>query len=152
MIEVIIGLISIAGLDDATWWLDRVERAHPDGDRELKAFIHGAWSELHLYHGASAEAIRHGRAGVDAVDGRPANKGLLPLIVTVVVRANLQAGDIDGARLALADADRHLSGNAVVDHVRHPGLHAFVAASDGDLARAVGGLVETATIDALGRA
>ena len=99
--EFFIGLISISGSDDAIWWLERLERAHPDPDRELEALIHGAWAELHLYNGESQNALRRSLAGLDAVDGRPPNKGLIPLIFSVVIRSYIQAGDLDEARTAL---------------------------------------------------
>jgi hypothetical protein len=89
-----------------------------------------------LYHGRSEEAIRHSQAALDAVDGRPPNKGLLPLIPFGLVRAHLHAGDIDGARGAITRACGYSSGNLVVDEIRNPSLTALVAAFDGDLGRA----------------
>jgi LuxR family transcriptional regulator, maltose regulon positive regulatory protein len=131
--EFVIGLISISGSDDAIWWLERLQRAHPDPERELEALIHGAWSELHLYNGESQNALRRSQAGLDAVDGRPPNKGLIPLIFSVVIRSHIQAGDLDGARAALEEATAYSSGNALADEIRHPGIRSFLAALDGDL-------------------
>jgi LuxR family transcriptional regulator, maltose regulon positive regulatory protein len=135
--EFVIGLISISGSDDAMWWLDKLQRANPNPDRELQALIHGAWAELHLYNGESENALRRSQAGLDAVDGRPPNKGLIPLIFSAVVRAHIHSGDLDQARVALEKATAYTSGNALSDEVRQPGLASLMAALDGDLGRAL---------------
>ena len=136
VVEFLIGLISITGPDDAVWWLERVEHAHPDRDGDLMALTEGARSELSLYKGDSRLALLHGTATVDAVDGRPANKGLIPLAFSVVIRAHIQAGDFDGARAAVERAAAFPTGNALADEVRYPALTAFVAAVDGELGSA----------------
>ncbi len=136
--EFVIGLISISGSDDAIWWLEKLERAHPEPDREplLAALLHGAWAELHLYNGESQNALRHAQAGLHIFDGRPPNKGLIPLIFSVVIRSHLQAGDLDGARAALGDAVSYASGSTLTDEIRHPALVSLIAAFDGELGRA----------------
>jgi LuxR family maltose regulon positive regulatory protein len=134
--EFVIGLISISGSDDAIWWLQKLERAHPDPDSELEALIHGAWTELHLYNGESQSALRCSQAGLDVLDGRPPNKGLIPLIFSTVIRAHIQAGDLDGARTSLDAAMAYSSGNALADEIRHPAIESLMAALAGDLGRA----------------
>ena len=135
--EFLVALSSIAGSEDAMWWLRRLEQAHPEADPELAALIEGVWSELHVYNGESADAIRHGRAGLALLGGRPPNKGLLPLMRAPLLRAQIQAGDLDGARRTLDDAGRHITGNAVVDEVRIPAWTAYVDAVEGHLGRAI---------------
>ncbi len=135
VVEFLIGLIAVAGPDDAAWWLNRVERLHPDADGELTALIEGAWSEHHLYRGRASEALRHARAGLDAVGGTPPARGLASLIFTILARAHLQAGELDEARLVLQRAAARPVGNVVADEVRNPGLAAWIAARDGELDR-----------------
>jgi LuxR family transcriptional regulator, maltose regulon positive regulatory protein len=137
VVEFLVGLIAITGTGDAVWWLDAVERAHPHRAGELMALTEGARSELHLFNGEALRAITHGQAGVDAVEGRPPNKGLLPLISTAVIRAYLQAGDIERAQQALDQAATHPSGNSMADEIRYPAMGALLAAFDGDLERAI---------------
>ncbi len=137
VVEFLVGLISIAGPDDAVWWLRRVEEAHPAPPADLAALVHGAWAELHLYHGESGAAIARATACIDAVDGRPPNTGLLPLAFTPLARAHLQAGNTEALRTTIARATVHPSGNAVADGVRLGGLDALLAATDGWLGRAL---------------
>jgi LuxR family maltose regulon positive regulatory protein len=53
-----------------------------------------------------------------------------------MVRAQIQAGELDRAATLVEHAMRHPVGNRVPDDVRHPALAAFVAARAGDLSRA----------------
>ena len=98
ILEFLIALIAITGPDDAEWWLQRIERAHPAADGALATLIEGAWAELHLYRGRSSDAVRHARAALDAVGGQPPAHGLGSLAFAVGVRAHLQAGELDEAR------------------------------------------------------
>ena len=136
VLEFLMGLISLSGCDDAPQWLERVERAHPDADSELRALIQGAWSEHHQHRGQPLEAIRRLGVAMKALRGTPSPPGLLTLLPTATARACLQAGDLAAAGAILEQALAEPVGNAVPDDVRHPGLAAYVAAAAGELGRA----------------
>ena len=136
VVEFVIGLITLAGPDDAPTWLERVRRAHPEADGELTALIEGGWNEHHQYRGQPLEALRHLRLAMDAVGGEPSNRGLLPLLYAGTARAYLQAGELDQASAVLERALAHPVGNPLTDEVRHPGIAAFVAAGAGELSAA----------------
>ena len=66
-------------------------------------------------------------------DGEPPNRGLLPLLYGVYVRAHIAAGDVDEARATLDRIAVHPIGQPALDDVRHPAQRAWVAFLDGDL-------------------
>ena len=136
VVELLIGLISLTGTDDAPSWLDRVEQAHPNADGELLALIEGAWSEHHQHRGQPLTATRHLELAMKAVGGRPPSRGLLSLIHAATSAAHVQAGDLDAAAAVLDEALAHPIGGRVADEVRVPGIAAFVAAATGELSRA----------------
>ncbi len=45
VVELLIGLVTLTGADDAPSWLDRVSQAHPEPEGELAALVEAAWSE-----------------------------------------------------------------------------------------------------------
>jgi LuxR family maltose regulon positive regulatory protein len=55
------------------------------------------------------------------------------LLHTVLVRAHLQAGDVDGAERSIDAATAHATGHRVLDEVRLPGLRSWVMFLRGDL-------------------
>ena len=132
VVELVLGLISLTGPDDAPAWLDRVSRAHPNADRHLVAHIEGTWSEHHQYRGQPLEAIQRLRTALDAVGGKLPSQGSLRCC-TPATLAHLQAGQLEKAAGIIQGALDHPVGNPVVDEVRHPGIAAFVAALSGDL-------------------
>jgi LuxR family maltose regulon positive regulatory protein len=132
----LIGLVSLCAGEETPAWLDRVSRAHPEADGELRALIEAAWGEYRQRRGEPLAAIGHEEAAMVAVDGRPPSHGLLPLLHVAVARAYVQAGDMTRANVVLEHALAHPVGSRVPDEVRHPGLAAFVAARGGELSRA----------------
>ncbi len=136
VVEMLIGLISLVGPEDAPHWLERVQAAHPNADGELKALIQGAWSEHYQHRAQPLAAIPHSYAALDAVGGSPPNRSLLPLAHTALVRAHLQAGQFDEARSTVGHALARTTGNPVADCVRNPAQAAYLAAADGELSRA----------------
>lgn len=136
VVEMLIALISIAGPDDAAWWLNRVQQAHAEAGAELRTLIEAAWCELHLHNGEAADATTHATAVIAALDGQPPNRGLFPLIYVPLIRASIQAGELDAARAAVQRAAALTTGSAVADEVRIPAWSAFVAAADGELQHA----------------
>ena len=121
VVELLIGLITLTGTDDAPSWLERVEQAHPHADGELLALIEGAWSEHHQHRGQPLTAIRHVERAMVAVGGRPPGRGLLSLIHAATSSAHVQAGDLDAAAAVLDEALAHPIGGRVADEVRVPG-------------------------------
>ena len=136
LLEVLIGLISISGPDDAPSWLRRVEDAHPKATGSLRALLEGGWAEHAESRGQVLESIRRFDRAMDAMAGVPPGTGLLALLHVAVARCHVQAGQIDTARRVLQHAQDHPVGHPVADGVRTTGFAAFVAAVDGDLTRA----------------
>jgi LuxR family maltose regulon positive regulatory protein len=62
---------------------------------------------------------------------------LLPLLHVATARAHVQAGELGRATAVLEDGHAHPAGNPVADEVRNRGLAAYVAASSGELERAL---------------
>lgn len=136
VVELLIGLITLTGGEDARPWLDRVRQAHPEPDPELAALIEVAWSEHHMHRGQPLEAVRRLGRALDGVGGRPPGQGLLSLVHAATAHAHIQAGEMDAARVVLERALAHPTGARVADDVRVPGMAAFVAADAGELSRA----------------
>jgi LuxR family maltose regulon positive regulatory protein len=91
---------------------------------------------MRLYNGEAERARTHATAAIDAVGATPPNRGLFPVVHAPLIRANIQAGELDAARAAVERASVRTTGNALADEVRIPAYAAFVAAADGELSRA----------------
>ena len=136
VVELLIGLVTLTGADDAPSWLDRVSQAHPEPEGELAALVEAAWSELHHQRGQPREAIRRLRLATDAAGAGPPSPGLLTLVAASTASAHVQAGDLDAAGSVLGEARAHPAGGRVADDVRVPGVAAYVAAATGELTEA----------------
>ncbi|HEU4839950.1 MAG TPA: hypothetical protein VFT09_00860, partial [Ilumatobacteraceae bacterium] len=137
VLELLIALMGVTRPDDVPVWLERIRAAHPDADGPLTALIEGAWNEHHQNHGQPLEALRRIGLSADALGGRPPNLGLLPLVHVSRARAHIQAGQFAEAAAVLDDGHAHPVGSPVADVARNRGVAAFVAATDGELGRAI---------------
>ncbi len=136
VLELLIGLMGLARPQEATVWLERIQRAHPEADGPLTTLIEGTWNEHHQTHGQPIAALRHlDRAG-EAVGWRPPNVGLVSLLWVTKGRAHIQAGEFELAEAALEEGHRHPVGNVLADEARNRGVAAYVAAVQGELRRA----------------
>jgi LuxR family maltose regulon positive regulatory protein len=133
LVELLIGLSTLARSDDVPAWLERVREAHPSTTGEVAALIDGAWAEHHQQRGQPLAARVRLAAAMDAVDGRPPAEGLLVTLHSASVRAEISVGDLEQAQRRIDHALAHPVGNALVDSVRHPGLASYVAALTGQL-------------------
>ena len=126
-------LAASGGSEDVANWLELVAAAHPDPTSDVATMLHGTWADHYLARGQADEAVRHIDVALDAFNGAPPSRGLLPLVYPIFIRAHLTAGDIDTARATLDRVGAHPVGNVVLDEVRLRGLRAWVACVDGDL-------------------
>ena len=137
VLEVIVALASTTESDDVERWLRLVAEAHPRPAVDVTGLLHATWADHHLGRGQIGEALRCIDLAISVYDGEPPNRGLLPLMYGVYVRAHIAAGDVDEARATLDRIAGHRIGQPVLDEIRHPAQRAWVAFLDGDLNRAM---------------
>lgn len=127
-------LVALAqfGQPDVAGWLERVEQAHPDPDPYLSAFLHGTWAEYHLARGDPDHAFPHNQLAAEASREATRHHPLFAALPVQRARGYLMAGDATGIAAVLESVSAPV-GHPIVDDVRLPALHAWVALQSGDL-------------------